>query len=245
MNKRIIIIGVLILCIIGCFIKMNSTNKDIKEEEENNITIEQNITNQTKEEEKEIIENSTIIEEVLLQEPETYTVKFATVRLNIRQEPSMDGIIVDTVSINTELDTVDNSEEDGWIKIKIDDNYYYVASRFLSDEKVEIKVEKLKQKTNNYVNNSNNTGVLTKRKGVNYFNGHRETWYSQRVLPGGGLKIPGRHVNERGLVCDENGYICVASSDYSWGTIVETSLGTGRVYDSGCASGTIDIYCDW
>jgi hypothetical protein len=222
---------------------MDSTNKNIKEEN-NNIIVEQNIINQVNEEEKETIEDNIVIEEVLPQEPETYTVKYATVGLNIRQEPSMDGVIVDTVNINTELDTVDNSEENGWIKIKIDDNYYYVASRFLSDEKVEIKVEEPKPKVNNYISN-NNTGVLTKSKGVNYFNGHRETWYSQRVLPGGGLRIPGRHVDERGLVCDENGYICVASSDYSWGTIVETSLGTGRVYDSGCASGTIDIYCDW
>ena len=41
------------------------------------------------------------------------------------------------------------------------------------------------------------------------------------------------------------GYICVASSDYSKGTVVETSLGTGKVYDCGCASGTIDIYTNW
>ena len=92
---------------------------------------------------------------------------------------------------------------------------------------------------------NSNSGVLTKSKGVNYFNGHKETWYSQRVLPGGGLKIPGRHVDRQGLVCDGDGYVCVASSDYSKGTIVETSLGTGKVYDCGCASGTIDIYTDW
>ena len=59
------------------------------------------------------------------------------------------------------------------------------------------------------------------------------------------MKIPGRHVDDRGLVCDGDGYICVASSDYKKGTIVETSLGTGKVYDSGCASGTIDIYTNW
>ncbi len=92
---------------------------------------------------------------------------------------------------------------------------------------------------------SNSGGALTKSKGVVYYNGHRETWYSQRVLPGGGLNIPGRHVDENGIIRDGDGYICVASSDYPKGTIVETSLGTGKVYDSGCASGTIDIYTDW
>lgn len=88
-------------------------------------------------------------------------------------------------------------------------------------------------------------GVLTPSKGVNWFNGHRETWYSQKVLPGNGLRIPGRHVASDGTIRDANGYICVASSDYEKGTIVQTSLGPGKVYDTGCASGTIDIYTDW
>lgn len=88
-------------------------------------------------------------------------------------------------------------------------------------------------------------GALTPEKGVVYFNGHRETYYSQKVLPGGGLNIPGRHVASDGTIRDSDGYICVASSDYPWGTVVETSLGPGKVYDSGCASGTIDLYTDW
>lgn len=89
------------------------------------------------------------------------------------------------------------------------------------------------------------SGVLTKKKGVNYYNGHRETYYSQKVLPGHGLKIPGRHVASDGTIRDSDGYICVASSDYPKGTVVKTSLGPGKVYDSGCASGTIDLYTDW
>lgn len=88
-------------------------------------------------------------------------------------------------------------------------------------------------------------GQLNPRVGVVYFNGHKETYYSQRVLPGYGLNIPGRHVASDGTIRDANGYLCLASSDYPKGTIVETSLGTGVVYDSGCASGTIDIYTDW
>lgn len=94
---------------------------------------------------------------------------------------------------------------------------------------------------------SNNSGDhLTKSGGVYYYNGRKETWYSQRVLPGGGLDIPGRHVNaEDGTVRDEDGYICVAASDLPKGTVVETSLGTGKVYDTGCAPGTTDIYVDW
>jgi glucan-binding YG repeat protein len=91
------------------------------------------------------------------------------------------------------------------------------------------------------------SGGLTKSKGVVYYNGHRETYYSQRVLPGTGLNIPGRHVAEDGTIRDGDGYIVLAS-DLSYaarGTIIQTSLGTGKVYDTGCAYGTIDIYTDW
>lgn len=93
---------------------------------------------------------------------------------------------------------------------------------------------------------SNGVG-LTKSGGV-YYNpntGLKETWYSQRVLPGGGLKIPGRHVNSEGFVCDQDEYICVASSTYPKGTIIETSRGVGKVYDSGCKPGILDVYVNW
>lgn len=92
---------------------------------------------------------------------------------------------------------------------------------------------------------SGGQGVLTKAGGVNYYNGKRETWYSQKVLPGGGLNIPGRHVAKDGTVRDADGYICVASSDLPYGSTVETSLGMGKVYDSGCAPGTVDLYVNW
>lgn len=82
--------------------------------------------------------------------------------------------------------------------------------------------------------------------GVLNWNGWRWTYYSQRVLPGGGLNIPGRHVDADGYVCDENNYICLASSTLAWGTIVDTPLGKpGRVYDSGCAADVLDVYVDW
>lgn len=92
---------------------------------------------------------------------------------------------------------------------------------------------------------SGGSGVLTKSGGVNYYNGQKETYYSQRVLPGGGLNIPGRHVADDGTIRDADGYIVVASSDLTYGSEVQTSLGDGKVYDSGCASGVVDIYTDW
>ena len=83
--------------------------------------------------------------------------------------------------------------------------------------------------------------------GVVYFNGHKETYYSQNVLPGGGLRIPGRHVAEDGTIRDEEGYICVAA-DWNYlpyGATVLTSLGPARVYDTGCDYGVVDIYVNW
>lgn len=82
--------------------------------------------------------------------------------------------------------------------------------------------------------------------GVINWGGYRYTYYSENVLPGYGLQIEGRHTDEYGFVCDEDGYICVASSSLPWGTVVDTPFGrAGKVYDSGCAWDTIDIYVNW
>lgn len=81
--------------------------------------------------------------------------------------------------------------------------------------------------------------------GVIYWNGWRWTWYSERVLPGTGLNIPGRHT-EGGYVRDGDGYICLASDALSYGTVIETPFGSyGKVYDCGCGYNTIDVYVGW
>lgn len=88
---------------------------------------------------------------------------------------------------------------------------------------------------------------LTKQSGVCDYNGHHETYYDEKSLPGTGLNIPGRHVADDGTIRDEEGYICVAAN-YSFmpkGSILMTSLGPAKVYDTGCAYGTIDIYVNW
>ena len=77
--------------------------------------------------------------------------------------------------------------------------------------------------------------------------GYQETWYSQKVLPGGGLNIPGRHVDANGFVCDGDGYIVIASpnlSVYPKGSIIQTTCGVGKIYDS-CPEGNVDVYTDW
>ena len=88
---------------------------------------------------------------------------------------------------------------------------------------------------------------LTKQRGVYDYNGHHETYYDEKSLPGTGLNIPGRHVADDGTIRDEEGYICVAANQeyMAKGSILITSLGPAKVYDTGCAYGTIDIYVNW
>ena len=77
--------------------------------------------------------------------------------------------------------------------------------------------------------------------------GHHETWYSTKEAAGQAtaVDIPGKHVADDGTIRDEDGYICVASSDHDFYTIVMTSVGPGKVYDTGCSHGTIDVYTTW
>ena len=80
------------------------------------------------------------------------------------------------------------------------------------------------------------------------FNGYTWTWYTEVLLPGEGLPIPGRYTDGDGFVCDENGYIVLAAhlSQVARGTIMDTPFGRlGKVYDTGCNYNVIDVYTNW
>lgn len=91
------------------------------------------------------------------------------------------------------------------------------------------------------------TNRLTRSNGVVYYNGHKETWYSTNESAGQAtaVSIPGKHIADDGTIRDADGYICVASSDHAFYTVVDTTLGPGKVYDCGCSYGTIDVYTNW
>ena len=55
---------------------------------------------------------------------------------------------------------------------------------------------------------------LTPSRDVSGLTDIPETYYSQKVLPGGGLAIPGRHIASDGTIRDKDNYIVVASDDY-------------------------------
>lgn len=88
---------------------------------------------------------------------------------------------------------------------------------------------------------------LTRSNGSIDVFGHHETWYSTNEGCGQttAVPIPGKHVAYDGTIRDEDGYICVASSDLKMYSIVMTSVGPGKVYDTGCSHGTIDVYTNW
>ncbi|WP_461203099.1 LysM peptidoglycan-binding domain-containing protein [Enterococcus sp. N342-3-1-2] len=89
------------------------------------------------------------------------------------------------------------------------------------------------------------SGVLNPVDGINYYNGVRESYYSQKVLPGGGLSIPGRHVASDGTIRDADGYIVVASDNQAKGSTGQSSLGAYKVYDTGVGHSGIDVYTNW
>ena len=78
--------------------------------------------------------------------------------------------------------------------------------------------------------------------GVVNWSGYRFTFYSQQVLPGSGLQIPGRHVNAGGFVSDSDGFIVLAGSAPK-GTVYETPFGyPGKIYDRGTSGNHLDVY---
>lgn len=82
-----------------------------------------------------------------------------------------------------------------------------------------------------------------RERGVIEYNGWKFTYYSENVLPGGGLEIPGRH-SDGTFVRDENGFLCVACNDIPQGELVDTPFGLAIVYDlvGEGGDGVIDIY---
>lgn len=86
------------------------------------------------------------------------------------------------------------------------------------------------------------TGDLLGWQGCAYGeDGTGYTFYNHD-LGWGPLDIPGETFDESGVSRDGDGYIVVASSDHAKGTVIDTPFGEAKVYDTGCASGTVDIY---
>lgn len=104
------------------------------------------------------------------------------------------------------------------------------------------------------------SGVLTATSGVNWFNGHKETYYNfsdEKMLEllqyvrNCGVDVPGDYwIREDGCKMVGDYIILACNRDvYPWGSIVETSLGTGISLDTGKFAesnpGQVDIAVSW
>jgi len=157
--------------------------------------------------------------------------------LNFRALPGLEADVLDVAEINSEIEYCDFNDD--WVMAVYDDQIGFFSKKYIGDEEVEIPEP---EESFDAIYSAS----YFRRMGVIDWNGWRWTWYSQRVLPGGGLNIPGRHVDDNGYVCDGDGYICLASSTLSKGCVVSTPFGKqGKIYDSGCDAGTLDTYVNW
>ena len=97
--------------------------------------------------------------------------------------------------------------------------------------------------TPTYTAPSSGTGNF-QSDGVWYDNNYRYTWYSSNAAYH--YRTPEWSAGSDGIYRDSEGYVVVASSDYAQGTVIEdTPFGAAKVYDTGCASGTLDIYTNY
>lgn len=88
--------------------------------------------------------------------------------------------------------------------------------------------------------------------GTGYDGTYSYSWYSQNVLPGGGLYAlngNGRHVGDNDFIYDGDGYIAVAMDGVEQGTVISTPWGEAKVYDSVGESdeytGHVDVYTNY
>ena len=124
----------------------------------------------------------------------------------------------------------------------------------IDDENVEEELYEVENTSNDTPSQpeNTNTGVLTPSKGVNYFNGRKETYYnldmSGCVSIMRGLGNNDEYwVRSDGCKMLGNYIMCAADlSVYPRGSLVETSLGTAIVVDTGyLESNQIDIAVSW
>lgn len=193
---------------------------------------------------------------------------YTTDWLRVRAYPSLNAEILDVQPPYTEIECVGYDGE--WVKAWYNDQVCYMHSDYLTmfnDEKDYTTENNKDEETSNQEldyesnsigdeNNCNDTENYSYAKytsddfytlGIISWNDYRFTWYSENVLPGGGLDIDGRHSDENGYICDGDDYICLASDSLEKGTIVDTPFGKkGKVYDCGCGSDDIlDVYVNW
>lgn len=188
---------------------------------------------------------------------------YTTDYLRVREAPGLDANIIDVVAPGTAIQRI-SKLDNGWSEVIYNDCVRYMSSDYL------VAADEDKDYTNgheqehyfeenienvfyqfDYDEDTDLNDIIRPEDfyydGVEFFGDYRWTYYSERVLPGGGLDIPGRHTDSDGYICDEDDNICLASDFLPKGTVVATPFGKdGKVYDCGCGDNiTLDVYVNW
>ena len=188
--------------------------------------------------------------------------KIATERVSETTEASTEIVTTEQKTEKTDILTTENDEKSANSDIKTDKKSELPGKMvFNSERKTAERVAVTTEETTGEIDADGYGWVqlqysaeyhiredhLTRSNGSIDVFGHHETWYSTNEGCGQttAVPIPGKHVADDGTIRDEDGYICVASSDLKMYSIVMTSVGPGKVYDTGCSSGTIDVYTNW
>ena len=168
-----------------------------------------------------------------------------TTDLNVREQPDKDSDIVDILPEGKEVKVSESKEED-WNRINFDGYSGYVYNAYLAADSDDVVIE-----TELTLIDTKSEKIYTKEEfmwqGVISWNGWNWTYYLMSMFPGStSTPVEGRYVNDDGFVCDSEGYIILASVDLAPYTVVETPFGyIGKVYDTGCPSGILDVYTNW
>lgn len=215
--------------------------------------------------EEEVVEENPYID---YEEPVTKYVSAETLNTRSSADATDDSNIISVLKYNDTIEVKGEVRDSDWVYSQFGDITFFVNGKYLSDEKLpEIVVKKTKaEKSSNGETTAATTksapiqytsaGHLTRSAGVYYGPSGKETYYN---LPMGGVI---KYMKQEGYdmeywVRDDGvkmygDYVMIAAdlSIRPKGTLVETSLGTGIVCDTGTFvysgdSTWIDIAVAW
>lgn len=175
-------------------------------------------------------------------EEQKYSIGYTNTTVNLRESDSIDSKKLDTLNINTKVKYIKTKTK--WYKVKYKNQEGYIRSDLLSKNKTKVVYSKPHKEH------------LTRRNGVFYFQGRRESYYNlpmSRVVSNmNRMGFHGSYSVRYDGVKLFNGYVMVAGdlSVYPRGSLIETSLGTGIICDTGTfvykyGANALDIATNW
>ena len=139
-------------------------------------------------------------------------------------EPTrIEQIAIDVQATEAKAEQEEAAAEDEWMETYVDEDYTWMES---------------------YESSYSYSGDGFMQEGVRAgVDSDTETWYSSNQAYH--YRTSEWSPDDEGYYRDSDGYYVVASNDYPEGSVVTTSKGEAKVYDSGTDSGNIDMYVAW